>query len=302
MDGKLELGKRIRNIRESKRLTREDVCSDESELTVRQLLRIEKGESLPSLPKIKFISKKLDIPIALLIDDSYSAIPDSYLKQKNILLKKSPYGRSENIQDIENRLDELYTRYYDNLPEDEQLFIDLMQSRIDFQFYDDIRFGEPIILDYIDQIFKKSKFTENDLVLIEVYLHYLFLKTYDEKLVKLLLKKAINQTDVDFELLAFLLLKIILSTLNTFEINNDFELFEECLTTANMLMKAHNDFGKKPIVDMVEGKYVLFYKKKPDVALTFYEAGANLAHVFGDDFLSEKILEEYQIDIKKYKS
>ena len=34
-------------------MTREVLCNDESELTVRQLVRIEKGESLPSLKKIR---------------------------------------------------------------------------------------------------------------------------------------------------------------------------------------------------------------------------------------------------------
>jgi len=97
---KQELGKRIRTIREDKKLTREDVCNDESELTVRQLLRIEKGESLPSLPKISYIAKKIDVPITLLIDESYTMIPNDYLKQKNYLLKKSSYGKKDNIKKL----------------------------------------------------------------------------------------------------------------------------------------------------------------------------------------------------------
>jgi len=296
---KQELGRRIRIIREDKQLTREDICNDESELTVRQLLRIEKGESLPSLPKISYIAKKIDTPITLLINESYTMIPKDYLKQKNSLLKKSPYGRNENIELIEHMLDDLYTQYYDKLPEDEQLFIDLMQSRVDFQFYDDTRFGEPIILDYIDQLLKKKNYTENDLILIEVYLHYLSLKTYDDQLIKSLLKKSINQTDIEVELLSFLLLRILIATLNTFEINNDFEMFRLCLDTANTLMTEHNDFKKKPIIDMVEGKYYLIHKKDPKTALEFYESGANLAKIFNDNFLAKKILEEYQIDTKK---
>lgn len=300
MDIKKELGRRIRTIREDKFLTREDVCSDESELTVRQLFRIEKGESLPSLPKISYIAKKIETPITLLIDESYTTIPNDYLKQKNRLLKKSPYGRKENIEIIEQILDDLYTKFYDNLPEDEQLFVDLMQSRVDFQFYDDTRFGEPIILDYTNQLLKKKIYTENDLILMEVYLHYLFLKDYDAKLINLLLEKSINQTDIEVEILSFLLLRILIAILHTLEFNNDFEQFRTCLDTANILMIEHNDFKKKPIIDMVEGKYYLIHKKEPDTAFKFYESGANLAKIFGDDFLAKKILEEYQIDIKNH--
>ena len=296
---KQELGRRIRTAREEKKLTREDVCNDESELTIRQLLRIEKGECLPSLPKISYIAKKINIPIILLIDESYTMIPNNYLKQKNYLLKKSPYGKKENIEEIEEILDKLYTQYYDNLPEDEQLFIDLIQSRVDFQFYDDHRFGEPIILDYIDHLFKKKYYTENDLILIEVYLHYLSLKKYNSNIVHSLLKKSINQTDITLELSAFLLLKIVLACLNTFEINQDFKYFEFCLNTADVLMKEHNDFKKKPIVDMVRGKYYLFAKNDPKTAQKYYKSGSNLAQIFGDDFLSKKILEEYEKDIRK---
>jgi len=299
MDIKLVLGKKIRVIREKNGLTREDICQDESELTIRQLSRIEKGESLPSLPKIKFIASRLGMPIIQLVDDNYKLIPGEYLKEKNTLIKKSPYGRKENIKKIELILDDLYIQYYDDLPEDEQLFIDLMQSRIDFQFYEDTRFGEPLILDYINQLLKKKNYTENDLILVEVYLHYLSLKDYNSKLIKLLLKKSINQTDIEIELFSFLLLRILLATLNIFEMNNDFELFRLCLDTAKTLMTKHNDFKKKPIVDMVEGKYYLIHKKDPETALKFYESGANLAKIFGDNFLAKKILEEYKIDSEK---
>ena len=47
-DIKSEIGKKLRRLREEKGMTREVLCNDESELTVRQLVRIEKGESLPS--------------------------------------------------------------------------------------------------------------------------------------------------------------------------------------------------------------------------------------------------------------
>lgn len=52
-DIKSEIGKKLRRLREEKGMTREVLCNDESELTVRQLVRIEKGESLPSLKKIR---------------------------------------------------------------------------------------------------------------------------------------------------------------------------------------------------------------------------------------------------------
>ena len=49
-------------------MTREVLCNDESELTVRQLVRIEKGESLPSLKKLEYIANMLGIPVSNIVD------------------------------------------------------------------------------------------------------------------------------------------------------------------------------------------------------------------------------------------
>ena len=46
------IGLRIKTERERQQMSREVLCLDGAELTVRQLIRIEKGESLPSLDKI----------------------------------------------------------------------------------------------------------------------------------------------------------------------------------------------------------------------------------------------------------
>ena len=43
---KLKIGNNIRTARLNKNLTQSDVCGDESELTIRQLARIENGQVL----------------------------------------------------------------------------------------------------------------------------------------------------------------------------------------------------------------------------------------------------------------
>ena len=51
---KEKLGMKVRVARESQKLTREMVCEDESNITIRQLARIETGKSLPTLTKLNF--------------------------------------------------------------------------------------------------------------------------------------------------------------------------------------------------------------------------------------------------------
>ena len=60
---KLELGRKIRLARENRELTREMICEDESNITIRQLARIETGKSLPTLTKLTFLADKLNISL-----------------------------------------------------------------------------------------------------------------------------------------------------------------------------------------------------------------------------------------------
>ena len=52
-----DFGVKVRQLRESKGIAREEFCGDETELSVRQLARIETG-SLPTLSKAQFIAKR----------------------------------------------------------------------------------------------------------------------------------------------------------------------------------------------------------------------------------------------------
>ena len=58
MNIKDSIGLRIKTERERQQMSREVLCLDGAELTVRQLIRIEKGESLPSLDKLSYIAKR----------------------------------------------------------------------------------------------------------------------------------------------------------------------------------------------------------------------------------------------------
>ena len=55
MNIKDSIGLRIKTERECQQMSREVLCLDGAELTVRQLIRIEKGESRPGFVKINYI-------------------------------------------------------------------------------------------------------------------------------------------------------------------------------------------------------------------------------------------------------
>ena len=68
MNIKDSIGLRIKTERERQQMSREVLCLDGAELTVRQLIRIEKGESLPSLDRLSYIAKRLGKNMADLLD------------------------------------------------------------------------------------------------------------------------------------------------------------------------------------------------------------------------------------------
>ena len=76
MNIKDSIGIRIKTERERQQMSREVLCLDGAELTVRQLIRIEKGESLPSLDKLSYIAKRLGKNMTDLLDHDNITITD----------------------------------------------------------------------------------------------------------------------------------------------------------------------------------------------------------------------------------
>ena len=64
-----ELGEKVRIFREEKGLSRPIFCGDESKLSVRQLVRIEKGEFRPTIKTLEYIADRLEIPSYVLMPD-----------------------------------------------------------------------------------------------------------------------------------------------------------------------------------------------------------------------------------------
>ena len=112
-DIKIEIGKRIREERERQGLTREHVCDTEEELTVKQLMRIELGRSLPTIVKLQYISDKLGVSLNFLLGETKLDIPEDYYHAKYKLMKSPVYGDSERIKKKLQDIEELYEKYID---------------------------------------------------------------------------------------------------------------------------------------------------------------------------------------------
>jgi len=85
-----EFGEKIKRLRLAKKISRSEFCGDESELSIRQLIRIENGESRPTLTKLKYIAERLGVEDYKLMP-SYIELDKEYLELKYFLMRTPTY-------------------------------------------------------------------------------------------------------------------------------------------------------------------------------------------------------------------
>ena len=164
-----KFGEKVRLLREEKGISREEFCGDETELSVRQLARIELNQSIPNLSKASFIANQLGVKLGTLTDGDSLELPKRYQELKYLLLRTPTYADKVRLDRKGKYFDEISEKFYDIIPEEERLIIDCLQSKLDVHFSDDVNFGEGILNDYFDQVNRKKNFNINDLILIDLY-------------------------------------------------------------------------------------------------------------------------------------
>ena len=131
MQGK-EFGQHLKQLRLNRGWTKEQLCGDESKLSIRQLPRLESGISQPTLSTLEYLASCLEVDLATLIGSKKedAALPADYQRLKYKLIRTTTYGNSEVLSELEHIIDEIFEVYYDDLPEAEQNVMDILQSKI----------------------------------------------------------------------------------------------------------------------------------------------------------------------------
>lgn len=113
-------GEKVKELRIEKNITREELCGGETELSIRQLARIELGQSIPTLSKVMFIAKVLDVSVGFLTDGAELEVPKRYKELKYLILRTPTYMDDHRLKIREQQFDEIFEDYYDQLPEEEK--------------------------------------------------------------------------------------------------------------------------------------------------------------------------------------
>ena len=222
-DIKIEIGKRIREERERQGLTREQVCDTEEELTVKQLMRIELGRSLPTIVKLQYISDKLGVSLNYLLGETQIELPKEYYQIKYKLMKSPVYGDPERIKKKLEDIEDLYNNYIDILPEDELLAIDLIERSLNFMVEEKYSLLESVYEDYLTQALKKESYSLNDLLLISYYAYRCQDSDYDKGIIDEFRRKLINQELQGEELFNIELMGALTSIAGIYVMHHDYK-------------------------------------------------------------------------------
>ena len=297
-DIKIEIGKRIREERERLGLTREQVCDTEEELTVKQLMRIELGRSLPTIVKLQYISDKLGVSLNFLLGETKLDIPEDYYQAKYKLMKSPVYGDSERIKKKLQDIEDLYDNYIDILPEDELLTIDIIERTLNFiseEKKEDL--VEIVFEDYLNQVLKKEEYTLNDLLLIKYYSVQCQGSSYDKTTIEHFRMKLIKQRLQGDELSNVELLGALSAIAGIYVMHHDYKNMKTIVDKMYEVMHSIMQHSYQPGIAMLEAKYYLFYENNRDKATDLYNKAILLAEAFGDQVFIKNLKIEIEKDL-----
>lgn len=298
-------GGKVKVLRLEKRISREDLCGDESELSVRQLARIELGQSIPSLSKVIFIAKALNVSVGYLTDGADLELPKRYKELKYLILRTPTYMDDGKLQVREEQFDEIFEDYYDKLPEEEKIIIDCLQATLDTLLSENTNFGIDLLQEYFNQIKTKVRFRQNDLILIELYLAYLDIEgmdgQYSDKIFYDSLLDNLSEQFEQFELdELFIVNKIIIDISSLSLKNNRLDNLEKAIEMSQKIMAKIQDWNRMPILKLIEWKYFLIKQKDIIKAEQSFMKACLFAQMTADQYLENKLIQEWEKDVKSY--
>ena len=300
-----ELGEKVRTLREEKGLSRPVFCGDESELSVRQLVRIEKGEFRPTIKTLEYIADRLEIPSYVLMPD-YKELPKRYQELKYFLLHHPDYGDKELQEQKEEYFDEIFECFYDDLPRDEKMIVDCLQAIDEVRATDNEQYGIALLDESFEELWNQREFSFSDFLKIRLYFLCSYLENIkkgqlsisEQQKLQLMFQKVCNNVENSGTDDLFLVRDVLFAGLGSCELLNDLELFKLAVEKLNWISEKTRDFQKQPIVLMVEWKY--YIQMDYDTAKQKYEEAKMMARMFGNEKLIVSLDNEWSEDLERY--
>lgn len=296
-----KLGKRIRALRLAQEFSQEEFCGDESELSVRQLSRIENGTCNPTFTKITYIADRLGVSLAELTEERFE-LPLRYKELKTFLLKNQTFGDPKRLAEKEAFLTEIYDEFFHDLPEEEQLVIEILDSRLAIITEAQAFSAEKILGDYLNQVKAKSTYRINDLVLLDLYFLCLSfdetspLSSSEEMIYHRLVNNLLlHQASLPLEEL-FMLNKVLIGIADDCLKRGFLHHLPQLMATISDIMTKTQDFAHLPILKLLNWKQELATTKKLEQAEIHFQDACLFANLTGDPYLLDRLHQEWERD------
>lgn len=287
------LGSRIRKIRDQRKLTREDVCDDEFDLSVRQLARIEKGESVPSLCTLAYIADKLKVKIEVLLNPSNTC---EYCEMKDkIELLAVDYSTKQNRK-IDEMLALIYEHYYDELPYDEKMYVDCSATSHEVRQTLDPSIAVLTLEKYHHVLTSTEAYSSGELAYLALYTWIVGLEMREvsgEIGYRLLdIHRFIETAD---QLSIELTIRIQLNIAEYLYNKGEYEACGDMIHQANTLANEKKSFQRLPIMYLLRAKCSKEVGKINEAHSYYYKA-STLAHMLQLSSVEMKVKAEYKRD------
>ncbi|RRD31858.1 XRE family transcriptional regulator [Streptococcus minor] len=299
MIDKVALGQKIQSIRESKGMSRQVLCQDEVVLTTRQLQRIEKGDSLPSIATVVYIAQQLDVSVEILVDKEKLEIPQRYLDLRYKMQRLPHYGNPERIMEREAILDEIYESFFDNLPEEEQLAVQIEHALLDIAATRRPEFDQGLVDEYLERSLAKSQLDMNDMNILFLRQLILAFNGFDKEEFVNLLSRIIHQrTNTTVEGLR-LIQNVVISSIGMLCHFEEYDMLYQLHQVLEELMELIKDYSDKAFVYMTRWKINLYLEHNLEAAKENYSSARQLAQLLSEELLFTNIRNEWAEDMAK---
>lgn len=301
MDFKAELGQKIQALREERGLSRQAICGVEDVLTTRQLQRIEKGQSLPTIATAKYIADQLGESLDTLVSSERLELPRGYVDLRYRLRTLYHYGDPKRLQQREEIIEEIYEKYFDILPEEEQIAVQVAQATVDMISAKNASFDQGLLDEYLEQAIRKHQLSSNDIEIIRLRLLSLALGDFEKEEFMVLLNKLMAAVDVSpLDELAQIQNAIIAGA-GVLAHYAEYDPLPPILEVLKRVMMKRNDFNDRMFTYALQWKVDLFLNHNYKAAAENYQRVLMFADLLGEEVVKENMKQDWQQDQERFK-
>lgn len=298
MDIKKELGKKIQLLRLEKVLSRQAICQDEELLTTRQLQRIEKGESIPTAPTALYLARQLGVTVDDLLDETVYFLPQAYKELKYQLCHQDHYGDGEKVANREAILEEVYDKYFDMLPEEEQLTIQLFQASMDVIVSQNTDFDQGLVEEHLPGALSRQCLAFNDLLVMKLAMtQQAVLGQFDMTQIEEMKQKVLKAVDYLPTENLRVAQDFCIGLMGLYCHLHDFSELDKMIPVLEKIMEKRQNYQDRIFLLYYSWKQSLYVVKDRKQAEATYKSAILLCEMLNQDILKKRLLQEWQEDL-----